>query len=299
MSEPETNSNKAESEPRLKRSVAWLVTGLILAAVAGQLFGFVPTRIRLLGLFAIGQGCAVGLLLGRTAIPLKMHYPTSGIVGGFVCGASSVAVTGVVWWLNWAAQMKMPEAPRPDTALAAQMLAQMKEPPNGDAEQQKAYEETRRQMSEYIAEQTAPPKVGFTDWLTHRSSAVTDDRAFASVIGLIEVLLAGVAAGWLTRSAVKAPFCQSCQAWKRVVRSHHFAMPLPEELALLISDVAEHPAATVSVNLSSCDCVTRPVVDLQIEPSGGSPQRELLAVSLGDEQFSTLKRLLDEGQGMN
>jgi F0F1-type ATP synthase assembly protein I len=297
-STPAAAENSPTTEPRLKPSLLWLLSGLVIAVVIGLLFGFLPTRFRLLGLLAIGQGCAVGLLLGRAAVPLKMHYQRVGALGGFACGVASVAVTATLWWMGWAAQMKMPEQPRPDAALAAQMLAQMEKPVDGDAEQLKAYEETRRQMAEFLEQQTAPPKVELDDWLAHRASAVTDNRVVATLIGLIELLLVGLSAGWLARSTVGSPFCSTCQTWRRVIRSHIFLSPVPEPLKLLNSSSAEESIAVISAELLACGCDARPVVNLAIETTDGKSPRQLIAAELSDKQFADLKRLLDEAQGM-
>ena len=295
---PKTRDNSPTTEPRLKRSLLWLLSGLVIAVVIGLLFGLVPTRFRLLGLLAVGQGCIVGLVIGRAAVPLKMHYQRMGAAGGFVCGVASVAVTATLWWMGWAAQMNVPEKPRPDAALAAQMLAQMDKPVDGDAEQLKAYEETRRQMGEFLDQQTAPLSVELGDWLAHRASAVVESRSGAALIGLVEILLAGLAAGLLARSAVGSPFCSTCQAWRRIIRSHIFPAPIPEPLKLMASSSAEKSIAAISAELSACGCDARPVVNLAVETSDGKSSRHLIPAKLNDEQFAELKRLLDEAQGM-
>ena len=297
-SAPAAGKNSPATEPRLKRSLLWLSSGLVVAVVIGLFFGFVPTRFRLLGLLAIGQGSVVGLVVGRAAMPLKMHDRRVGSFGGFACGVASVAVAATLWWMGWVAQMEVPEKPRPDVALAAQMLAQIQELEGGDEEQLKAYEETRRQMSKFLDQQTAPPNVEFDDWLAHRASAVVDSRSGAALIGLVELLLAGLAAGCLASSAVAIPFCSTCQAWRRVIRSHTFHSPLPQPLKLLVSDSDEELIAAISAELSACGCNARPVVNLGVETSDGKSPRHLIAAELSDKQFANLKRLLDEAQGM-
>lgn len=297
-SAPATGENSRATETVLKRSLLWLLSGLAIAVVIGLLFGLVPTRFRLLGFLTVGQGCVVGLVVGRAAVPLKMNYRRVGAFGGFACGTVSVAVAATLWWMGWAGQMKMPVKPRPDAVMAAQMLAQMQEPEDGDAEQLKAYEETRRQMSEFLDQQTAPSKVEFNDWLAHRASTVVDSRSGAALIGLVELLLAGLAAGWLARSAVANPFCSACQTWRRVIRSHTFHSPTPQPLRLMVSDSAEESIAAISTELSACGCDARPVVNLAIETTTGKSPRHMIAAELSDEQFTDLKRLLDEAQGM-
>tara|TARA_R110002072_G_scaffold302603_1_gene486598 strand:+ start:40366 stop:41325 length:960 start_codon:yes stop_codon:yes gene_type:complete len=296
-STPAAEKNSPGFEPGLRRSFLWLLSGLFIAAAIGTLFGFVPTRFRLLGLLAVGQGCVVGLAISRVAVPFKMHFRRVGAVGGFACGVASVAVAATLWWMGWAAQMKIPGKPRPDAALAAQMLAQMQKPEDGDEEQLKAYKETRRQTEEFLKQQTAPPSVELSDWLAHRVSVVSESRVVATLTGLAELLLAGIAAGWLARSAGANPFCSTCQTWRRVIRSHLFSAPVPESLKQMASDSAEASIAAISVELSACDCDVRPVVNFEIETSE-KLSRHLTRVRLSDEQFADLKRLLDEAQGM-
>ena len=293
-----TGANLSAAEPTLARSLLWLAGGVVIAAVIGILFGFVPTRFRLLGLLAVGQGCVVGLVVSRVAIPLKMHHRRVGAVGGFACGVASVAVAATFLWMGWAAQMKMSEQPRPDAALAAQMLAQMQKPENGDEEQLKAYEETRRQTEEFLKQQTASRSVKFDDWLAHRASAVAGSRVGATLIGLAELLLAGIAAGWLVQSAVAIPFCSTCQTWRRVIRSHVFFSPVPQTLKLMASSSAEESITAISAELSACDCDARPIVNFEIETSTEKSSRHLTAATLSDKQFADLKLLLDEAQGM-
>ncbi|NQV26927.1 MAG: hypothetical protein HQ518_21465 [Rhodopirellula sp.] len=288
--------NMRTTEPRLKRSLLWFASGLAIAVAIGLLFGFVPTRFRLLGLLAVGQGCVVGALLGRAAVPLKMHDPRLGACGGFVCGVSSVGVTAAFWWAVWAAEAKKPEQPRPDAALVARMLAQMPKPADGDEEQLKAYEENRRQMTGFLERQTAPPEVELGDWLAHRASAVVDYRAAATLIGLLELILAGVAAGLLARISVGAPFCSTCQTWRRVIRSHLFPAPVPEPLRQLLPDRAPESILSVAAEFSACGCDARPTINLSLETTDRKTQP--IAVVLNDEQFADLKRLLDEAQGM-
>lgn len=285
-----------ESLPR--RSLIWLATGLAIAFVTGLLAGAVPPRFRLLGLLAVAQGGAVGAVLGRAALPLKMHYPRVGASGGAVCGVVSALVTATFWWQTWATQLQQPKTPRPDAVIAAQMIAQMPRPDAGDKEQLKAYEETREKLQGILDSEAAPPETGFDDWLTHRASALAADRNVAVLMGLTELILAGLAAAWLTRQAVRAPFCATCQNWRRAIRFQSFSAPLPESLRLMIPEPDRETVGLVSTELSACGCEARPIVNFDIETSDRKPGKQLKTVDLSDEQFADLKRLMDEAQGM-
>jgi hypothetical protein len=287
------------SEPRLLRSVLWLASGLAIAIVVGLLFAQVPTRFRLIGLLAIVQGCVVGWGLGRAALPLRMHSPQTGAFGGFAGGALSAVVASVLCWQAWAAPIKMPPQPRPDVALTAQMLAQMQKPDDGDQEQLKAYEETRQQMLKFLEQENAPPQIEFDDWLIHRSSALAANRNVARLIGLAELMLAGIAAGFFARRGVSAPFCSACQNWRRIIRSQIFPAPVPETLRLMISGPDQASIVAIAAELSACGCDARPAVNLNLETIEQRSQKQWSSADLSDEQFADLRRLMDEAQGMN
>jgi hypothetical protein len=285
-------------EPLLRRSLMWFAVGLAIACVAGLLAGAVPPRFRLLGLLAIAQGGVVGAVLGRAALPLKMHYSRIGVPGAAVCGIVSALVTGTFWWQAWATQMQPPKTPRPDAVIAAQMIAQMPKPDAGDTKQLKAYEETRQKLQGFLDSAAAPPETGFDDWVAHRASALVNDRNVAVLIGMAELILAGIAAAWFSRQAVRAPFCPTCQNWRRAIRFQSFSAPLPESLRLMIPDSDREAAELITAELSSCGCEARPLLNLNCETSGRRPDIQLKSVDLSNEQFAELKRLMDEAQGM-
>ncbi len=279
------------------RFCAWLGVSLVLAILLGVVFSALPARFRLLGLLSIAQGFAVGAVIGPAAKPFRMHLSKLAVIGGFVAGAASVGVTAVLWWQSWAKQLEQSVTPRPDAAIAAQMLAQMKEPADADPEQLKAYEESRRQFSEFIDAEAAPPESDFTAWLTHRASLLKAGPTTAIALGLLELLLAGAASSLLARAAANSPFCSQCQNWRRVVRSQSFAAPLPDSLRATVSDSELESVTGATVELSACGCKQRPQINLQL--SSSNAVRQLPDVDLSEQQFSELKRLLDEVQGMS
>ena len=280
-----------------RRFCGWLGISLILAILLGSMFSALPTRFRLLGLLGIAQGFAVGEVIGQAAKPFRMHLSKLAAIGGFVAGAASVLMTAVLWWQSWAKQLEQSVTPRPDAAIAAQMLDQMKEPDGADPEQLKAYEESRRRFSEFLDAEAAPPESDFAAWLVHRASLLKAGRTTAIALGLLELLLAGAASSLLARAAANSPFCSLCQNWRRVVRSQSFAAPLPASLRLAITDSELESVTGATVELSACDCKQRPLVILQLTSRGDV--RQLPDVDLPEQQFSELKRLLDEAQGMD
>ena len=287
----------ASPEPVALRFLSWLGVTIVLAIMAGGLFSATPPRFRLLSLLGIIQGAAVGAVVGQAARLLKLHYAKLAAIGGFVTGAASVAVTAILWWQSWAQQLEQSVKPRPDAAIAAQMLAQMKEPEAADPEQLKAYEESRRQFTEFLDAEAAPPESDFAAWLTHRASSLKTGSTAAIALGLLELLLAGAASSVLARASATSPFCSQCQSWRRVVRSQAFNAPLPESLTTAISASELESVTGATVELSACDCKQRPLVNLQLLSRKAA--RHLPDVDLSESQFSELKRQLDEVQGMS
>lgn len=278
------------------RFCGWLGVSLVLAFLVGVVFSALPARFRLLGLLGIAQGLAVGAVIGPATRPFRMHLSTLAAIGGFVAGAASVVVTAVLWWQSWAKQLEQAVTPRPDAAIAAQMLAQMKEPEDADSEQLKAYEESRRQFSEFIDAEAAPPESDFPAWLAHRASSLTTEPTAAIGIGLLELLLAGGASSLLVRGAANSPFCSQCQNWRRVVRSQTFVAPLPAELSALLADFSQDSETSASIQLLGCECQCRPVVN--VDCVGGCAGQKLADIRMTEDQFLNLSQLIDEAQGI-
>ena len=303
--DPDALGNPADSAPDsttaneavVLRFLSWLGVSIVLAILVGVLFSAMPARFRLLGLLGVVQGAAVGAVIGQAVKPFKLHYAKLAVVGGFLAGAASVVVTANLWWQGWTKQLEQSTKPRPDAAMAAQMLAQMKEPEDADPEQLKAYDESRRQFSEFLDAEAAPPESDFAAWLTHRASLLKTGPAAAIAIGLVELLLAGVAAALPARAAANSPFCSQCENWRRVVRSQTFAAPLPESLTTAVSGSELESVTGTTVGLSACNCKQRPRVNLQVLSRNSI--RQFNDVDLSDHEFSELKRQLDEAQGMS
>ena len=286
----------ALSEPVALRFLTWLGVSIVLAILVGILFSTMPARFRLLGLLGIAQGIAVGAVVCQVARPFKLHYAKLAVIGGFLTGAASVAVTAILWWQGWAEQLKQPTKPRPDAALAAQMLAQMKKPDSADPEQLNAYEESRRLFSEFLDAESAPPETDFSAWLVHRASLLITGPTAAVAIGLLELLLAGAASSLLARSSAISPFCSKCQNWRRVVRSQSFSAPLPADLNSIVPDLPPSSQTTIAIHLAGCECQCRPAVNVDI--AVGTARQKLTDVSLTEDQFLDVIQLLDEAQGI-
>lgn len=279
------------------RFLGWLGVSVLLALLVGLMFSTLTARFRLIGLMGIIQGAAVGAAIGQAGRPFKLHYAKLAAMGGFVAGGISVAVTVTLWWQAWAKQLDQSVKPRPDAAIAAQMLAQMKKPESSDPEQLKTYEESRRQFSEFLDSQTSSSDNNFLAWLTHRTSILKIGSNKAAAVGLLEFLLACGASALIARGMARSPFCLQCQNWRSIVRSHSFSAPLPEPLKITVKDGELNSITSATVELSTCGCEQRPLVNIQW--SSRNSVRQIADIDLSDQQFLDLKRLLDEAQGMN
>lgn len=141
-----------------------------------------------------------------------------------------------------------------------------------------------------------------TDWLTHRASALSVSRNVAVALGLIELVLAGLASAWQVKLSVTVPFCWTCQNWRRVIRSHRFTAPLPVQLSAMIPEADRERVTSTTVEFSTCGCEARPSVFLGVETSDQTSNQQTdlgeEQFDLSEEQFRELKQLLDEAQGM-
>ena len=291
-------SGELPSEPVLRRVLCWLTAGMVVAVLASTLLALLPARVRLLGLFAVIEGSLVGLVLGRAAQSLKMHYRRTALVGGGIAGALSVMVTSVLWWQNWSA-VKEEVKPKPEAAIAAQMLEQLPEPDDSDPEAVRSYEQSRAHLEAFLQSESDPGSRHFGDWLVHRATPLSTNRIAAIGLWGLELMLAGVATGWLVKRQASRPFCAVCQSWRQVVRVQEFADPVPDRLRWIVPELITESTSAVTVGLSGCGCRRRrPDVSFDVEGVGNQQEKRLRGVELSDHQFGELKALLDEAQGM-
>lgn len=294
---PDTNSAVPLRLQALRFS-AWLGVSLVVALLAGALFAETPARFRLLGLSGIAQGLILGVVLGAAIRLLKLCVPPLATAGGFLAGAISISLTAALLWHSWTQQLDQARKPSPDAAIAAQMLARMKPPGDADPEQLEAYEQSRRQFSEFMAAQSELPESRFTNWLVHRVSALNVGRTAAVSLALLELLAGSIAAALLAGRSAAAPFCPRCQTWRRLVRSQTFSAPLPSAIGNVFGEGPLSDSADLAtVQLSACDCKRRPLVNLEVVAGRQSQKKRNLELS--EKQFRKLKQLLDEAQGMN
>lgn len=280
------------------RLTAWLGVSLAVALLVGALFAETPARFRLLGLSGIAQGLILGVVLAAATRLLKMCQPPLANAGGFLAGAISISLTAALLWHSWTQQLDEARKTSPDAAMAAQMLARMQPPDDADPEQMEAYEQSRRQFSEFMAAQSEPPESGFTNWLVHRVSSLNVGRTAAVSLALLELLAGSIAAALLTGRSAAAPFCPRCQIWRRLVRSQTFSAPLPSAIGNVFGeDSLPENADLATVQLSACNCKQRPLVNLDV--GAGSQSQKKRSLELSEKQFRELKQLLDEAQGMN
>lgn len=278
------------------RSLLWVMASILIAACVGGVFSFLPPRLRLLGIFAIGEGIVIGLCLQRAVWALRINGPLVASLGGLVAGSLGFVMTCGFWWQTWA--QSLADKPSPEAALAMQMLSQMQEPEDASFEELQIYREHRASMEAMIEDLKQQRRHDFNAWLAHRASAVTTGHAPATSIWFVELVLAGLASAVLCRNAAQRPYCLKCQNWMQPIRDHQFSPPLPEVLMEILPDEIER-MESLGVVLSRCDCEgRRPEVTFMAQNESGSASLTMTNSDLSDSEFMQLKSLMDDAQGM-
>lgn len=109
-------------------SNSWIWISLGVAACLGLLLGQVPSRVRLLGLFAVGEGVLVGLSCGYWAQRdnAARCMRSSVLVGAF--GVAAFTGTSALWWRQYAHALERDYQAVPPNMLAMQLQSQPPKP---------------------------------------------------------------------------------------------------------------------------------------------------------------------------
>ena len=259
------------------RLLRWQVVGLVLAALSSLVFSLIPPRLRLLGITAALIGWAAGWLAGKCTSPLRFHYPRRAIAATAVVGIATYALTSMLWWHAYARPL-LAESIHPiqligDTQGDAELAAELSK----EATRQ------RRQLA------------SFSSYLKHRTSVLHFDVGLASLVWVLELTLAGIAAARVAAPLSRAPFCVSCQHWLHVVREQRFSRPVPDCVTSAVSGtLPDSEVSNVTVRLRMCDCADRrPRVDFEIE---GLSE---ITIEMSAAQLQELNQEIDSTQNLS
>ncbi|MFP6765585.1 MAG: hypothetical protein VB858_18295 [Planctomycetaceae bacterium] len=276
---------------------AWLTVTCTMAAVLAMLLAHTPHRLRLIGLFAGLQGGLCGWLAMRAGVRLKMRFPLLAMPGSACIAAGSVALTTGLWWQAHAALLTTNYRPPAGAAMAAAIL---------EADQS-ADPETRQELERFrsslLSAGAMPPDTGFAAYLNHRSSAVTDSRFAGPWLFGLELLLAGVLAGWLAGSGTKQPFCETCGNWILPIRRQEFSGDAAGKVASL-AGIESGLWTRAVVSLTHCQCPEQPPEALiLLESPAKTESIEICSTDreTGDwtaQRLGELNRQIDAAQGL-
>ncbi len=257
----------------------WQVVGLVLAALSGLVFSLIPPRLRLLGITAALIGLAAGWLAGKCTLPLRFHYPRRAIAAAAVVGIATYALTFVLWWRAYAKPL-LAESVNPvqfmsDTQGNAVLAANLS----------REATEQRRQLA------------SFSSYLKHRTSVLNFDVELASLVWVLELMLAGIVAARVAAPLSRTPFCVSCQQWLHIVREQRFSKPVPDSVMSAISgSLPDADVGEVAVRMRMCECSDRPPrVDFEFE-GASSPET---TIDMSAAQLQRLNQEIDSAQNLS
>lgn len=279
------------------RTACWLAAVLVTGVVGGLVASIAPPRLRLIGLFTIGIGAALGWLAGRLTVTLRMPSRRVAVLGGLLTGAAGCVVATLLHWQAYSRELQAAEKPNAGQALMRNMLDAAEENAATDPESQTALAEFRDSAARALDE--LRNRRSFNGYLAHRVASLGLSGPLPAALWGLEVLLAGVAGGFVTRQVAARPFCERCDDFLAVSRTHPFQFPLPEALAELIPEVADPTDDRITLQLLTCSCQeTSPQMAFTVTHGavGGTTagRREITR-----DEFQTLSRLMDAANGID
>lgn len=191
-------------------SSSWIWISLGVVVCLSVLLGQAPPRVRLLGLFAVGEGLVVGLSCGYWA---QRSHAARCLKLSLLVGALGIAAfggTSALWWRQYAEALQRDYQDVPPSMLAMQLQSQAPKPGEShkpitpdqqrlgasvmaDAFKERGPElEARRSLSGYLA---------FRVFGVLSASAIAGKSPQGYALWITEMLLAGTAAAISFRKA--------------------------------------------------------------------------------------------------
>lgn len=259
------------------RLTTWLMLCVVALSVLMVAAAYVPSRLKLLGLFSIVLGLAAGWVIGQIARQCRMHYRRLLLPAALLM--TVIALSGQIGesyrlWRN----------SERDRLTEQSQAALIFDNP--------AFGETPR------------PTGAFDDYLTLRFSPLA--KSSWSMLQLaakwprlllgLEVLLGGLAGAFVAARLVSAPFCVTCESWHEPQRSVVLGSTAGNRCLQLLTDEAQ-PAipegGRLHLEYTSCRCSTAiPVIRCTREQPGQATS--VVAIAQPDrEKFTQLTALMD------
>ena len=279
------------------RTACWFAAVLATGAIGGLVASIAPPRLRLIGLFAIALGAALGWLAGRLAVRLRMPSRRAAVLGGILTGATGCVVATLLHWQAYSRVLQAAEKPNAGQALMANMLKAAEGNAPVDPESQAAFAEFRDSGARALNELRS--RRSLSGYLSHRVASLGLTGSWPVALWGIEVLFAGVAAAVVARLLASCPFCDRCDDFLIASRRYRFRPPPPDAVAAAVGRSEGPISDDVSLTLFSCRCGdTAPRISFEIVPEGDSRivsgTREITR-----DELKSLKRLMDQADGID
>jgi hypothetical protein len=196
MAEPGLEQPESTAAASRNGWFSWLILFLVGTAAISLVAVYLPPRVKMLGLFAMGHGLLAGWLAARLAamfIPTASKVVTSALVFLVILGGQvGMAVES---HRVYRAAEERGVAANPKRAAALRLLQSVKLP--DDAKSEKMIAETRKTIG---ANGTS-----FTDYLQFRVSELgVQSRRLAESIWIVEIVLGSLAGTWIFRRLARA-----------------------------------------------------------------------------------------------
>ena len=268
-----------------------------MGAVGGLIASIAPPRLRLIGLFAIALGAALGWLAGRLAVTLRMPSRRAAVLGGIFTGATGCVVATLLHWQAYSRALQAAEKPNAGQALMANMLKAAERNAPDDPESQNAFTEFRDSATRALDE--LRNRRSFGGYLSHRVSSLGLTGSLSVAVWGLEVLLTGVASAFVTRLMTKRPFCSVCDNFLIASRRYRFRAPLPSPVFEIIDWGGNPIDENVVLRLYSCPCGITPA-----QVSYETAHSDIIGVTsetreITRDELKALKQLMDQADGID
>lgn len=191
MAEPAPDQPDAAPARRRKSWLSWLILFLVATASISLAAVYLPPRVKMLGLFAIGQGLLTGWIAARLASVFEV--PPSGVLGPglvFLAILGGQVATAVESHRLYRAAEERSLAAHPKRAAVLRMLQSVQLPDDGKS----------NQVAEDVRRTIGAPGTSFADYLRFRVSDLgIQSRRLAETIWVFEIGLGSLAGTWIFR----------------------------------------------------------------------------------------------------
>jgi hypothetical protein len=177
---------------------SWLVLLVLGAAAISLLAVYLPSRVKMLGLFAVGHGLLAGWLAAWLAQAFRLRMTNWAVACAtvFVVIAAGQIGMAVESYRVYRTAEERALAANPKRAAVLQMLQSVKLP--DDATSEKSVADVRKTIGASGAT--------FAEYLQYRVSQIgIQSRRLATVFWVVEVVLGGAAGTWIFRRLTFSP----------------------------------------------------------------------------------------------